>query len=238
MTAARASRVEQEICGEHASELRAADREIATLYQRAKAIDAGSKAGQRTWMKQRNLCSAAEYPVDCIRESYSLRKGQLLALLGEQDWLARGEASLFVDDVLPLPAAFVQTGLFDKIAPSLVGASMTEILIERGDDGLYAIRASAVGANAHLCSIYASHLYFDRKSGWYIPVSEGAAIPIFRILDGRLEIFADGRPDYEKYPEAGDYMSCGMRASFGETIRANVSEALVERYRKSLNEEM
>ena len=33
-------------------------------------------------------------------------------------------------------------------------------------------------------------------------------------------------------------MSCGMRASFGETIRIDVGDALIENYRKSLNEEM
>jgi len=115
---------------------------------------------------------------------------------------------------------------------------MTEILIERASDGLYAIKGSAVGANAHLCSLSASHLYFDKASGWYIPVSEGPAIPIFRIIDGRLEIFADGKPDYEKYPEAADFMSCGMRASFGETIRLDAGEEVIERYRKSLNEVM
>ena len=114
---------------------------------------------------------------------------------------------------------------------------MTEILVERDDNGLYAIRGSAVGANAHLCSLSASHLYFDRKSGWYIPVSEGPAIPIFRIFDGRIEIFAGGRPDYEQYPDASDFMSCGMRASFGETIRIDADEALIRRARQSLSEE-
>lgn len=232
------SKVEREICGEYASDLRSADRDIAILFKRANGMDAGVRSGQRAWLEQRNLCGVAEYPADCIRESYSNRKGQLLGLLGEQDWLARGEAALFIDDVLPLPATFVQSDLFAKIAPALVGASMTEILIERGGDGIYAIKGSAVGANAHLCSIYASHLYFDKESGWYVPVSDGAAIPIFRIFDDRLEVFAGGKPDYEKYPEAGDFMSCGMRASFSETIRAKISDALIESYRKSLNEEM
>lgn len=233
-----ASKVEQEICGEYASDLRAADRAIATLYKRAREKDAGVKASQRAWLKLRNRCGAAEYPVDCIRESYGSRKGQLLGLLGENDWLARGESALFIDDVLPLPADMVGSDLFTSIVPALVGASMAEILIERGNDGFYAIKGSAVGANAHLCSIYASHLYFDKASGWYIPVSEGAAIPIFRIIDDRLEIFANGRPDYKLYPEAGDFMSCGMRASLGETIRVNADDELIERYRQSLSEEM
>lgn len=233
-----ASKVEREICGEYAGDLRVADRDIAILYKRAKSIDPGVIASQRAWLKQRNLCGVTEYPSDCIRKSYSDRKGQLLGLLGENQWLARGEAALFIDDVLPLPAAVVESELFARISPILVGASMTEILIERADEGLYEIKGSAVGANAHLCSIYASHLYFDKESGWYIPVSEGRAIPIFRILDNRLEIFANGRPDYKLYPEAGDFMSCGMRAGLDETIRVNASDELIESYRKSLSQEM
>lgn len=232
------SRVELEICGDYASDLRADDRAMAVLYKRAKAADAGVRDSQRAWLKQRNRCGAAEYPTDCLRESYSARKGQLLGLLGESDWLERGESALFVDDVLPLPDTMAGSELLAKIAPVLVGASMTEILIERGDDGLYAIRGSAVGANAHLCSIYATHLYFDAQSGWYIPVSEGDTVPVFRIFDDRLEIFAGGKPDYEKYPEAADIMSCGMRASFTETVRADIGAALIESYRQALSEGM
>ena len=230
-----ASKVEREICGEYAGDLRRADRDVAALYQRAKDRDSGVRASQLAWLKQRDLCAAADYPSDCIRGSYDRRKGELLGLLGETAWLAPGESALFIDDVLPLPAAFRQSALFAKIAPVLVGASMTEILIERRDDGLYAIKGIAIGANAHLCSIDAAHLYFDKASGWYIPVSEGPAIPIFRIFDDRLEVFADGKPDYEQYPEASDFMSCGMRAAFGETVRINAGEALIDRYRKSLN---
>ncbi|WP_417611497.1 pentapeptide repeat-containing protein [Parasphingorhabdus sp.] len=232
------SKVEQEICGEYASDLRVADRDVATLYQRAKAVDSGVRASQRVWLQQRNRCASAEFPSDCIRQSYSLRKGELLGLIGETDWLAPGESALFVDDVLPLPAAFRQSKLFVRIVPVLAGASMTEILVERADDGLYAIKGSAVGANAHLCSLSASHLYLDRETGWYIPVSEGPAMPIFRIIDGRLEIFAGGKPDYEKYPDASDFMGCGMRASFGETVRIDADKGMIERYRKSLTEEM
>jgi|GEM_PF-888432 len=233
-----ASKVEQEICGQYADDLRLADRDVAAIYQRAKAVDSGVRASQLDWLKQRNLCAAAEYPSDCIRDSYDRRKGELLGLLGETAWLAPGESVLFIDDVLPLPAAFRQSDLFDRIMPVLAGASMTEILVERSEQGLYAIRGSAVGANAHLCSLSASHLYFDKASGWYIPVSEGPAIPIFRIFDGRLEIFADGKPDYEKNPDASDFMSCGMRASFGETVRIDADDALIDRYRKSLSEDM
>lgn len=233
-----ASQVEREICGEYASDLRQADRDIAALYQRVKGGDSGVRADQMAWLKQRNACGVTEYPADCVRESYDARKGALLGRLGETAWLASGESALFIDEALPLPSGFRRSELFGKITPVLVGASMTEILVERGSDGLYSIKGSAVGANAHLCSLSASHLYFDKASGWYVPVSEGPAVPIFRIFDDRLEIFADGQPDHEKYPEASDFMSCGMRARFGEVTRIDADDALIESYRKSLDAEM
>ncbi|MEO9599604.1 pentapeptide repeat-containing protein [Parasphingorhabdus sp.] len=233
-----ASKVEQEICGEYSHDLRAMDRKMSSLYKKAKAFDPAIKASQRAWLKQRNGCGGSEYPADCLRETYGKRIGALLVVLGPTEWLARGEAALFTDDLLSLPESFTGTDLYSKIAPSLVGASMAEILVERGEDGLYAIKGSAVGANAHLCSLYAWHLYFDRKTGWYIPVSEEAALPIFRIFGNRLEIFANGRPDYKKYPDASKFMSCGMRASFSEVLRVETRDAVIERYRKSLNEEM
>ncbi|MFK7843639.1 MAG: pentapeptide repeat-containing protein [Sphingorhabdus sp.] len=233
-----ASKVEKEICGEYSQDLRAMDRKLSSLYKKARAGNAGVRASQRAWLKQRNRCGASEYPMDCLRETYSKRIGVLLGLMGRSEWLGRGEAALFIGDILPVSEDFADSDLYSKITPALIGASMNEILIERGKDGLYQIKGSAVGANAHLCSLYASHLYLDRKSGWYIPVSETAAVPIFRIIGNRLEIFANGRPDYKEYPEASNFMSCGMRAGFSETVRVDADDAVIERYRKSLNEEM
>ena len=232
------SKVELEICGEYAQDIRAIDRDIAATYLRARETVPGVRGSQQAWLKERNRCGEAEYPPDCIRESYNIRYGQLLALLGEVEWLARGEAALFIDDLLPLSAQAVSSEVFRKIAPVLVNASRTEILIERGIDGLYTIKGNAIGANAHMCSIDASNLDFDKASGWYVAISEGAPIPIFRIFNDRLEIFADGRPDYETHPEAGDFMSCGMRASLDVTVRVRVNDEIIEDYRKSLREEM
>lgn len=232
------SKVEEEICGEYGDGLRLADRDIAALYKQAKAVNPSVKSSQIRWLKQRNRCNAEEYAIQCIQDSYGERKGQLLGMLGESQWLAPGEEALFIDDVLPLPAEFAQSDLFARITPALIGASRTDILVRRQADGLYAIQGSAVGANAHLCSLSASHLYFDAQSGWYIPVSEGTATPIFRIFDGRLEVFANGRPDYDTYPDALDFISCGMRASFPETRRIEVSAEILEKYRQSFAEQM
>lgn len=216
------TKVEREICGEYASDLRAADRDLAWLFKQALARDPGVKRSQRSWIRQRDTCSSNKYPTDCLRNAYSQRKGELIGMLGERDWLKRGEKALFVDEALRLPADFRGSDLYRKIEPALAGASWTDIVVMRGEDGVYSIRGSSVGANAHMCSLSASNLYLDKKSGWYIPVSEGPAIPIFRYWNGNLEIFESGRPDYDDFPDASDYMGCGMRASFSQTIRMNV----------------
>ncbi|QJB69394.1 pentapeptide repeat-containing protein [Parasphingorhabdus halotolerans] len=232
------SKVEEEICGESAKDLRLLDRQIAVSYKRAKVADPKVTASQQAWLRARNQCNAEEYAADCIRESYALRKGQLLGQLGESDWLAAGEEALFVSDVLPLPHEFSKTPLFAKITPALVGASMTEILVSRREDGLYSIKGSSVGANAHTCTLGADILYLDKATGWYSIVTEGPAVPVFQIIDDRLTVFENGKADYAKYPEASNYASCGARASFPETMRINIDEQTLERYRKALNEEM
>jgi uncharacterized protein YecT (DUF1311 family) len=186
-----ASRVEQEICGEYASNLRAADRTIAALYKRAKAKDAGVKTSQRAWLKQRNLCGVAEYPADCIRESYSTRKEQLLGLLGGQHWLARGEAALFVDDVLPLPAAMAGSGLFAKIAPALVGASMTGFMRSR------VVR----WAPMHICAAFTPRISIStrHRAGMYLcrkgrqTRSSGFSTTGWKYLQGAIRIMKNIR---------------------------------------------
>jgi len=229
---------EHYICGEYGQALRQADREMKVLYDRVKRKNPSVRSSQLAWLKTRNECGLQEHPYGCITDRYSLRKGELLAILGAQEWLKPGKEALFIDEVLPVSQDLRQSALYKRIMPTLIGASMTEILVKREKDGLFSIRGSSVGANAHLCSLGASHLYFDKKTGWYVPVSEGKAQPVFRIFNGRLEIFANGRPDYEKYPDAGNYMSCGMRASFGEVIQIDADQASISRIRKSLEETM
>ncbi|MEO9470336.1 pentapeptide repeat-containing protein [Parasphingorhabdus sp.] len=232
------SKVEEEICGEYADGLRQLDRDVATLYKRAKAMEAKVRKSQLAWLKQRNKCNAEEYAIDCIRSSYSERKGRLLGMLGETNWLRKGQDALFTDEVLALPGDYRDSDLYRKIAPVLAGSSMTQILVQRDDDGLNSIAGSAVGANAHLCNLRAEKLYLDTDTGWYVPVSEGPVIPIFRIMDGRLEVYKNGRPDYEKDSGVLDFMSCGMRASFPATLRIAADDATMEQVRKSFAEQM
>ncbi len=229
------SKVEEEICGEYADDLRLMDREIADLYTRAKAKNPKVRASQLAWLRERNQCIAQEYAADCIRQSYDARKGTLLGLVGDDKWLAPGEDALFVGEVMELPGEFKGSTLFKKIAPALAGASLTQIYISRDNDGLYSVEGSAVGANAHLCSLSASNLSFDKSTGWYVVANDGPKIPIFRLFDGRLEIFKSGKPDYKTYPEASDFMSCGARASFSDTRRIAVDAATMTRFRDDLS---
>ncbi len=231
-------KIETIICGEYESALRAFDRDVAKLYKSAKRERKRVKSSQRQWLKMRNKCIKAEYARDCVTESYKNRKSQLLAILGETDWLIRGEEALFVDQVLALPQEFSKTALFKKITPALVGGSSSEILVHREKDGLYSINGSSVGANAHTCWLGATHLYFDKESGWYSVGSEAASIPVFQIRGDIIEVFGSGNPDYDKYPAAADFMSCGARARFSSMRRIEVDETTLAKIRKAFEEAM
>ncbi|MEO0441622.1 MAG: pentapeptide repeat-containing protein [Pseudomonadota bacterium] len=225
--------VEKEICGEYQSALRAADRDMASLYARAVAKDRAVRKSQRAWLKKRNACARDEYSADCIRRLYSARKGELLGQLGGEKWLEPGGEAIFVSEVLPLPADFIDTPLHRKIALALLGASRTQAWVRRQEDGLYKIDGWSIGANAHTCGLNADTLYLDRETGWYSIVSDGDPAPIFRLMDDRLEIFGNGKPDYEKYAAVLDHVSCGARASFTEMRRLNVDDATMTRIKSS-----
>ena len=150
------TKIEVVICEEFATDLRAMDRDVAALYKQVKAVDSNIKRSQLSWLKGRDACADEEYPSDCVSQSYSKRKGQLLGVIGDKGWLQPGQSAYFVDEVLPLTRAFKQTELYRKITPTLAGASYSEILVERQQDGLYSIKGNAVGANAHLCSLGAT----------------------------------------------------------------------------------
>ena len=225
--------VEKEICGEYQSALRAADRDLARLYTRAVAAEPALRGSQRAWLRKRNACAKDEYPADCIRRRYSERKGELLGLVASDPELEPGGEAIFVSEILPLPADVIGGPLHQKIALALLGGSRTQTWLRRQDDGLYNINGWSIGANAHTCGLRADSLYLDRETGWYSIVSDGDPAPIFRLMDNRLEIIGNGKPDYDKYPTVPDYVSCGARASFTEMRRLDVDDATMARIKSS-----
>ncbi len=234
-------KVEQAICDPYASDMREADRQLARLYDNAKTIGTTTVAAQRAWLKRRNACAGEEFPGDCIRQAYEARIGELLGALGETEWLLPGRAALFVAETLETTAAFRATALYAKVEPVLIDAAMASILVERGRDGRYAVSGEAVAANAHLCSLDAANIVFDRRTGWYsVPhKADGREkrLPLFRYLDGRIAIWRDGRPDYDgPFGELLDYVSCGARASLPPMLRVHASDELIEQYRRNAEE--
>ncbi len=231
-----ATPVEREICTSHASDLRAADRRLAALYKKLLARGSDVRRDQSAWLRTRNGCAKKDSMIDCLRDSYSDRIGRLLGMMGETNWLPAGGEALFVDKVLHVPSEFRDSALYRKIEPALAGASMSTVFVRRDEDGLYSIVGESIGANAHICSLGAQKLYLDKQTGWYVIVSDGdKPLPVFRHWDGHIEIFESGRPDYETYPDHGDYMGCGMRAAFGHMQRANLADAELDKFRNETN---
>ena len=227
-----ASPAERLVCQPDQTELADADRALARLFGEARKTRPALIAEQRQWLKRRDGCMSGEYPSDCLRSAYAERRGQLIGLLGERDWLARGEAALFIDDELPLSEAMRASPLFARIAPLLVQASMGHAYVERRADGLYAASGESVGANAHLCSLAAEGMRLDPATGWY-GVSEGEAKRPIRIIqiDGDwLRVFADGHPYGEEAEGSSDYASCGARAAFGPMRRIALPADVLKRY--------
>jgi len=129
---------------------------------------------------------------------------------------------------LPLSDEMRAGDLFVRLIPVLYGASSAEVVVERNEDGSVGAHGDAVRANAHLCSLDIDKAFFDPATGWYGAVTDSGFAPVFRGHGDWLEVFANGRPDYEKYPESGDFVSCGARGFFTRMRRLDLGAAGIE----------
>jgi hypothetical protein len=204
--------VEKLICGEYASALRTADRDMAALYGEAKRAGKITASSQKAWLAQRNRCSDE----DCIVEAYRTRMDQLFAALGPRWTLSAGQSVTYREDVLPLPSSMRGSDLYEHIRPVLADASMQYVTLTGLADGSVSTEGFALGGNAHMCDLVVEGARFDPRTGWYSAEAHtGELVPLFRIWGDRLLMRYSGNmgdtPD-----EAQDFVSCGARAGFVE----------------------
>jgi uncharacterized protein YjbI with pentapeptide repeats len=233
------SAVEKLLCDDNAGDLAVLDRRLGTVFAQARAAQPAIIAQQRTWLKQRDGCVRNPYPSDCLRTVYEQRIGALLGVLGERDWLVRGQGALFIDDDLPLSDTMRASPLFARIAPVLASASMARVYVTREADGSYSVSGDAVGANAHTCTLGAAAMRLDPLTGWYSARDPQARrnARVVRVMGDQLDVFANGRPDGD-LPEAQmDYASCGARAAFTMLRRIHLPADILKPYANSVSSE-
>ena len=221
---------EEIICGEYASELRSLDRDMAKAYAQyrehrrgtARALEIAGETGRETsaispqanWLRLRNRCDDHA----CIKQSYEDRISVLISDIGTELNLAPDQSVGFHEDVLPLSADMRKTELYKRILPVLEGASMQDVTLTGLEDGSIRIEGTAVGGNAHLCSVEADAFY-DAKTGWYSVRSlvndKPMIVPLFRVWEDRLQFKYSGNMG-DTPREAGSFISCGARAGFDE----------------------
>lgn len=218
------SDMEKLICAESSVELRQRDRKMARLYASAKAINPAVVASQKTWLASRGDC------IDdlCLLDSYDKRIDALAAIVAKPP-LAKD--ALYIDDIGGSNDAFRSTALFKKITPALVGASMAEIVLTRNANGSYTARGSAVGANAHTCTLSADGMRLNATTGW---LGIGKA-PVVRVIGDDIDVVANGHP-YEQYPDSEEYVSCGARAIFDTLHRIEVDAKTLAKEKRVLAE--
>jgi uncharacterized protein YjbI with pentapeptide repeats len=206
------TQVEKLICGEYASALRTADRDMAALYGEAKKGGKITTASQKAWLTKRNKCTDEE----CLAAAYRTRMDQLFAALGPRWALAPDESMTYREDVLPLPSSLRSRELYARIRPVLSNASAQYVTLTGMEDGSISAEGFALGGNAHMCDFGVDSAQWDPKTGWYSATAEdGSLVPLFRIWGERLIIRYSGNmgdtPD-----EAQEFISCGARAGFSD----------------------
>lgn len=210
-----AAAIEKTICGEYETELRSLDRALAEVWGKVRAGGKGDLAAQRRWLASRGQCDGDR---TCLADLYEARIAVLRGQLGPGIALAPGESVKYYDDTLPLPDAMRKGELYERILPVLSEASGQEITLTGNPDGSIAAEGSAFRANAHTCELGAPVTRFDPKTGWWSARSDaGVTVPLFRVEGRRIILRYSGNLGNTP-EEAGEFMTCGMRAYFVDGI--------------------
>ena len=202
------------ICGEWHGELRAADRLLAETYAMARDSGLAGAPEQRTWLRRRDACGEFE----CMEAAYRERIGVLLGRLGPPADFRPGETRLYTEEVLALDPAFRAAPLYRRLVDPLRASTHQEVALTMRADRSIDAEGSAIGGNAHLCSLEVEGARFDPSNGWYSATGEdGTRVPLFRLAGNRLEFRYSG--NFGDTPEAAaDYISCGARAGFSTLV--------------------
>ena len=226
-----ATSAERMICSEEGASLRPLDRQVAELY-RAQARNSGEASAHRAWLSERDRCA----DFGCIEESYQRRKAILADRARRPQWLRPGAAILFVEPTINLAEAIRSDPLYHRLIPVIVAESWVQVAVRVNRDLSLDATGEAVGANGHSCSLDATQLRLDRTTGWYsaIPTEgpmRGRPVPVLLVRGDWIEVYRNGRADPSEPLEAaaGEYASCGARASFGDMLRLPVPVAEVQR---------
>jgi uncharacterized protein YjbI with pentapeptide repeats len=165
------------------------------------------------------------------------------------DWAAPGRYALFVDGERDFASSIRSHRLYNRLLPVIVGSSSSRVVVRFNPDGSIDAAGEAIGANAHMCSLAADGLRFDRATGWYSGPQEPAEgePPNWRgrpmavlMLSGDSAFVNVGAglfgPEDGRDPRFSDYASCGARAGFSRMVRVPVSEDEARRLFETLGE--
>lgn len=233
--AAAASAVERQICAVDGGRLRRLDREVDALYRAAVARDPAEARAQRDWLRRRDRCQASANP-DCVDDAYEQRKAELAARAPQPDWLRPGAYLLFADPTVSFDDAFRAQPLFRRLLPVLLDLRWSQVALRVNPDLSLEAVGTAIGGNAHSCSLEAGGLRRDPASGYYSARGadgpmRGRPVPVLLIHGDWLEVYAAGRadPSTPLGAAASDYASCGARAGFGDMLRLPVGDEVARR---------
>ncbi len=226
-----ASAIERQICGPEGGRLRLLDREVAALYRAAVSRRPDEARAQAEWLRVRDRCSASNGDLSCIEEAYEQRKVSLAGRVGPPAWLRPGAYALFVAPSVSFDESFLPTPMFRRLVPVLLGLGWSQVALRVDADGSLHAIGSAVGGNAHSCSLEAEGLRLDPASGYFSTRPEsgpmrGRPVPVLLVQGDRLEVYAGGRPDPSSPmgEAASEYATCGARAGFLGMLLMPVSQ--------------
>lgn len=204
-------------------------------------IDPSVRAGQQAWLRARDRCDR-----DCLFDSYRRRRDELIIRVGRPHWARPGRRELFVAPTIELDEVFRAGPLYRRMLPVIIGSASSYLVVRVNADGSIAAAGSAIGGNAHLCSLGGDRLNFDPKTGWIFgppvfrpgdpPAWRTQPVPLLRFWGDHAEVYHGGHPHTQDDLRYLEYMQCGARAGFDEMVRVPAGAGLLTRIRGELND--
>jgi hypothetical protein len=153
--------------------------------------------------------------------------------------MGSGTVALFAAPPVAFDAAARANPIYRRLSPVLVMAASSVLLVEVRKNGRIDVQGSAVGGNAHSCSLGGRNLRFDRATGWFVGEDQGDAgtgarpperhVPVVAFSADRAEVYERGRPSDEKDLGFSHFGLCGTRAAFDRMIRITLPPARARR---------
>ena len=154
-------------------------------------------------------------------------------------WMRPGAIAIFAAPPIRFDTTARASALYRRMLPVVSEGAKSLLLVVVRPGGSIDVSGSAMGANAHLCSVDGNNLRYDARTGWFVGTAQPSGgsggprpprpVPLVAFTGEEAEVFEKGRPDPKEEPGFLHFGLCGARAEFERMLRLPVGPAEARR---------